>query len=57
MTVTVLPSRLSGSVAAPPSKSYAHRYLIGAALAAGTSVIRNIGESADVSATQRKAVR
>lgn len=51
MTVTVLPSRLSGSVAAPPSKSYAHRYLIGAALARGESRIRNAGESADVSAT------
>ncbi len=51
MKVTISPSPLSGVFTAPPSKSAAHRYLIGAALAAGTSVIRNIEDSADVSAT------
>jgi 3-phosphoshikimate 1-carboxyvinyltransferase len=36
---------------APPSKSMAHRLLICAALAEGTSVIRNIELSQDILAT------
>lgn len=51
MKVRISPSPLSGVFTAPPSKSCAHRFLIGAALAKGTSVIRNLAESADVSAT------
>ena len=51
MTVTIRPTRLSGSVEAPPSKSIAHRYLIAAALAEGTSRIEGISSSEDISAT------
>ena len=41
----------SGSIKAPPSKSMAHRMLICAALAKGTSVIDGISECDDVLAT------
>lgn len=51
MNVTVFPSTLSGDVKAPPSKSMAHRLLIAAGLAEGTSVIRGIADSEDVLAT------
>ena len=37
--LTIHPSPLEGTVFIPPSKSMAHRYLLGAALAAGESVI------------------
>ncbi len=40
-----------GSVSAPPSKSYAHRMLLCAALAKGESVIRGIAENEDILAT------
>ena len=40
-----------GSVAAPPSKSMAHRHLFCAALANGTSVVNGIGLSDDIKAT------
>ena len=40
-----------GSVSAPPSKSYAHRMLLCAALADGESVIRDVVSNEDVSAT------
>lgn len=39
-------------IAAPPSKSLSHRYMIGAALAKGESIIRNTLESADLEATR-----
>lgn len=39
-------------VPAPPSKSLSHRYLIGAALAHGESMVRNTLESADVEITR-----
>ncbi len=45
------PAPLSGQVAAPPSKSYAHRALIAAALADGVSTIEHIALSQDISAT------
>lgn len=51
MNITIAPCTLKGSVAAPPSKSLAHRMLICAALARGVSLIRGIGESEDVLAT------
>ena len=51
MTITVAPCVLKGKVAAPPSKSFAHRMLICASLAQGTSQLRGIGESEDVLAT------
>ena len=51
MNITIAPCTLKGAVAAPPSKSLAHRMLICAALARGVSLIRGIGESEDVLAT------
>ena len=51
MTVQIAPSRARGTVAAPPSKSFAHRALICAARANGTSVGRGIAESEDLLAT------
>ena len=51
MTVKVYPFSASGSVAAPPSKSLAHRYLIAAALKNGRTVVKNTGSSADVMRT------
>lgn len=50
MTVTVKKSRAEGRVAAPPSKSTAHRALICAALSS-ESVISGIAHSADIDAT------
>ncbi len=43
--------KFGGTVSAPPSKSAAHRALIAAALADGTSEIGNFGLSEDLSAT------
>lgn len=43
--------RLSGTAAAPPSKSMGHRLIIGAALADGESVIRGVEYSNDITAT------
>lgn len=51
MTVTIRPSTPVGSVAAPPSKSVAHRLLICAGLSAGESVIHGVAPSEDVRAT------
>ena len=51
MTVQIAPSRARGTVATPPSKSFAHRALICAALAHGTSTVRGIAESEDMLAT------
>jgi 3-phosphoshikimate 1-carboxyvinyltransferase len=51
MTATISPSVLGGSVTPPPSKSYAHRALICAALSAGESKIENIALSDDITAT------
>ena len=51
MTVTILPSKANGKIEAPPSKSMAHRLLICAGLAGGTSVIQNIDFSEDILAT------
>ncbi len=45
------PSRASGTVAAPPSKSMSHRLLLAAGMAKGRSVIRGIASSEDVEAT------
>lgn len=51
MRAVFVPSRASGTVSAPPSKSFAHRYLIGAALAGGESRIGGIVPSDDMRAT------
>ena len=47
----ITPSRLSGQVTIPPSKSAAHRAILCAALAHGVSRIRNIALSDDIQAT------
>ena len=51
MKVKILPSKTSGEVSAPPSKSFAHRYLIGSVLSRGKCVIKNAKDSDDISAT------
>ncbi len=51
MKALVRPGIARGTVAAPPSKSMAHRLLICAALADGESVVRGIDPSEDVLAT------
>lgn len=51
MRVEIRPAKARGTVAAPPSKSMAHRLLICAGLAEGESVIRNLAFSEDVKAT------
>lgn len=51
MKVKILPSKTSGEVSAPPSKSFAHRYLIGSVLSRGKCVIKNIADSDDIAAT------
>lgn len=49
--VVITPTKLSGSLTVPPSKSAAHRLLICAALAKGESFVDNIDLSQDISAT------
>ena len=51
MTVIIPKASYRGPVTAPPSKSAAHRMLICAGLAEGTSVIHGISESEDMKAT------
>ena len=51
MIVTIKPSKAEGRITAPPSKSMAHRLLICAGLAEGTSVISNVEFSQDILAT------
>ncbi len=50
MNLTLKKGRLNGAITAPPSKSYAHRYLIGAMLS-GDSTVGNLSYSQDVLAT------
>ena len=47
MSITVIPSKPTGSLAAPPSKSYMQRLLVAALLAPGPSEIINPGNSRD----------
>lgn len=49
--LVIRPGRLSGEIAAPPSKSVAHRAIIASALARGGSIVRNLDLSQDVEAT------
>lgn len=49
--VRIKPSKASGSVKAPASKSMAHRYLIGSLLSKGSCVVSGIEESGDMKAT------
>ena len=51
MDVKITPRRLSGVVTPPPSKSLAHRLILAASLAAGTSTIKNLTLSQDIEAT------
>lgn len=51
MDIRITPAKLSGNVSVPSSKSYAHRALICAALAEGSSVISGISMSKDIEAT------
>lgn len=51
MNVSIRPGKAIGSVMAPPSKSMAHRLLICAGLASGTSHIRGLDYNEDILAT------
>ena len=51
MIAEIKAARPQGVIAAPPSKSMAHRLLICAALSAGESVIHHIADSEDIRAT------
>ena len=51
MKAVISPGKLNGRIPAPPSKSYAHRMLIGAALAGGQSTLTGISSSEDMLAT------
>ena len=51
MKVIVKPSRITGSITTPPSKSMAHRLIIAAGLAEGESIIHNVALSEDIKAT------
>ena len=51
MTLTIHPSALSGAVAAPPSKSMAHRLLLCAGMTIGETTVHGVVPSEDVLAT------
>ena len=51
MKITITPGVAEGTILAPPSKSMAHRMLMGAGLADGISVVENIDLSEDIKAT------
>lgn len=51
MKVVIRPGTARGTVAAPPSKSMAHRLLITAGLTAGETLVHGIDPSADILAT------
>ena len=51
MKATFKPCQLQGAMQAPPSKSMAHRYLIGAALCATPSVLSGVDYSEDILAS------
>ena len=51
MIATFKPCRLHGSIEAPPSKSMAHRYLIGAALSGETCTLSGVDFSEDILAS------
>lgn len=51
MKVTITPGKAKGVALAPPSKSMAHRMLMGAGLADGISTVENIEFSEDIKAT------
>lgn len=51
MDLKITPHTLCGEVTVPPSKSAAHRLIIAAALAEGTTRITNVSYSKDITAT------
>ena len=51
MDLIIHPKKLHGSISPPPSKSQAHRLIIGSALGAGSCIIENIAFSQDIMAT------
>ncbi len=51
MIATFTPCTLQGTISAPPSKSMAHRYLIGAALSQENCIISGVDYSEDILAT------
>ena len=52
MKATIYPSKLTqNNINIPPSKSMAHRAIICASLASGTSIIKNVAYSNDINAT------
>ena len=51
MVAKIYKSKANGEIVARSSKSYMHRALIGAALSDGETVIENIAESEDITAT------
>ena len=53
MNLKLTPTKLKGTITPPPSKSYAHRALIAAALAGGDSQLTNLADSKDIIATRR----
>ncbi len=53
MNITITPKLLSGVIRPPASKSQAHRLIIAAALAEGTSIISHVNNSQDITATLR----
>lgn len=51
MNITITPGLLRGNITPPPSKSQAHRVIIGAGLSAGRSTVKNVSPSQDITAT------
>lgn len=51
MNAIFTPCKLQGTIAAPPSKSMAHRYLIGAALSGENCLLSGVDYSEDILAT------
>ena len=51
MIATFKPCRLHGTIDAPPSKSMAHRYLIGAALSGHKCILSGVDYSEDILAS------
>ena len=55
MQVHIEPAAVKGVLSAPPSKSLAHRALLCAALANGSSTVSRLEYSEDIEATLRAA--
>ena len=48
MNIQLFPCSIGGRLCAPPSKSMAHRSVLAAALAEGTSPVQNLAQSRDI---------